>query len=150
MAERPLTAMPAGFEPAVPFDRCFDAQYGLEIDSENVDGEGAVRGSVPVRDVLLDPLGSVHGGLFATVAEALASRGTALAVIPRGRTAMGLSNDTTLLGPVTEGTIHAEARVHSRGEEAWVWTVETRDDAGRLCALSRVTVAVREARLRAM
>jgi uncharacterized protein (TIGR00369 family) len=143
MQEPEITAMPAGFTPVVPFDECFDAQYGLEVVSDDVDGEGVVRGRVPVRDLLLTELGAVHGGVFASAAEALASRGTAMSVIPRGFMAMGLSNDTNILQSVSEGMIHVEARVVSRAEDAWVWIVDARDEAGRACALSRVTVAVR-------
>ena len=138
-----LTGMPEGFTPVVPFDRCFDAQYGLEVVALDVEGEGIVRGRVPVRDELLTEQGSVHGGVFASAAEALASRGTALSVIPKGFAAMGQSNDTSILDFIGEGVIHFDARVRSRGEDLWTWTVDARDEAGRPCAISRVTVAVR-------
>jgi 1,4-dihydroxy-2-naphthoyl-CoA hydrolase len=138
--EPEITAMPEDFTPAVAFDACFDAQYGLEVVGG---GEGWVRGRVPVRDVLMGHDGVVHGGVFAAAAEALASRGTALAVIPNGSMAMGLSNDTTSLAAVAQGVIHIEARVISSGDDAWVWAVEAHDDGGRPCAFSRVTVAVR-------
>jgi acyl-coenzyme A thioesterase PaaI-like protein len=39
--------------------------------------------------------------------------------------------------------VHAEARAVHRGRGTWVWTVDLRDDDGRLGAASRVTVAVR-------
>ena len=138
--------MPQGFTPVVAFDACFDAVYGLEVVSEDVEGEGLVRGRVPVRDELLTGHGLLHGGVVASVAEALASRGTALAVMPNGFMAMGLSNDTTILEPVGDGAVDVEARVLSRGADAWLWTVEARDGAGRPCAFSRITVAVRPMR----
>ena len=138
--------MPQGFTPVVAFDACFDAVYGLEVVSEDVEGEGLVRGRVPVRDELLTGHGQLHGGVFASVAEALASRGTALAVMPNGFMAMGLSNDTTILQPVGEGVVDVEARLLSRGADAWCWTVEAREGAGRPCAFSRITVAVRRMR----
>jgi 1,4-dihydroxy-2-naphthoyl-CoA hydrolase len=137
------TGMPEDYTPVVPFDRCFDAQYGLEIVSEDVEGEGLSRGRVAIGAQHLDQNGIVHGGVFASAAEALASRGTAFAVIPHGRMAMGASNDTTRLEPVSGGAVHFEARVLSRADDMWLWTIEARDDAGRLCAHSRVSVAVR-------
>src|SRR5918996_1622141 len=133
------TVMPEGWEPAVPFDRCFDAQYGLEVVSDDVEGEGVVRGRVQVSEAILNHVGVVHGGVFASVAEALASRGTALVVMPHGRLAMGLSNDTTVLDAPGAGVVEVEARVLGRYEDVWVWSVDTRDDEGRLCAYSRVT-----------
>jgi 1,4-dihydroxy-2-naphthoyl-CoA hydrolase len=138
------TLMPDGWQPAVPFERCFDAQYGLEVVAHDVEGEGVVRGRVAVRDELLDHAGVLHGGVFAAAAEALASRGTALVVMPSGRLAMGLSNDTSVLRSPSAGTVAFEARVRAREDDAWVWTVDASDDEGRVCAHSRITVAVRD------
>ena len=138
------TLMPDGWEPAVPFDRCFDAQYGLEVVSHDVQGDGVVRGRVQISGALLNHLGVLHGGVFAAAAEALASRGTALVVMPQGRLAMGLSNDTNVLGAPSEGVLDIEARVRGRDEDVWTWTVDARDGEGHLCAYSRVTVAVRD------
>lgn len=101
------------------------------------------RGRVRVADRLKQPLGMVHGGVYAALAESLASAATHRVVVEDGLAALGMSNVTSLLRPVTEGTVHAEAtRVH-RGRTTWVWDVRLTDEAGRLCALSRVTVAVR-------
>jgi 1,4-dihydroxy-2-naphthoyl-CoA hydrolase len=138
------TLMPEDWVPVVPFDRCFDAQYGLEVISQDVAGEGVVRGRVQVSDGLLNHVGVLHGGVFAAAAEALASRGTALVVMPHGRLAMGLSNDTNVLDPPRRGTVTFEARVRARDDDVWTWTVDASDDEGRLCACSRVTVAVRD------
>ena len=48
---------------------------------------------------------------------------------------MGQSNHTSFLRPVTEGTVHAEARRRHRGRTTWVWEVDFTDDQGRLCAI---------------
>ena len=59
--------------------------------------------------------------------------------------AMGQSNSTSFLRPVTEGVVHALAtRVH-RGRTTWVWDVRFSDDADRTCAVTRMTIAVRAA-----
>ena len=98
-----------------------------------------------VRDELKQPAGLVHGGVYAAIAETLASFGTAIAVMPQGKLAMGLSNQTSFLRPITEGVIDAKATRRHRGRTTWVWEVEIFDDQGRLCVLSRVTIAVRDA-----
>jgi 1,4-dihydroxy-2-naphthoyl-CoA hydrolase len=118
----------------------FDALLGLELLECT---EELFRASVPVRDDLLQPFGLVHGGVFATIAETLASVGTAVVVFADGNAAMGLSNQTSFLRPITEGTIHGYAVRRHRGRTTWIWDVEISDDAGRLCALSRMTIAVR-------
>lgn len=119
----------------------FDRLYGLEVLSV---GEEEVRAQVRVRDELRQPGGLVHGGVFASVAESLASMATWFAVQESGRTAQGLSNQTSFLRPIVDGTIHAVARRRHRGRTTWVWEVDITDDAGRLCALVRMTVAVRD------
>jgi uncharacterized protein (TIGR00369 family) len=129
-------ALELPFEPDLGFDRL----YGLEI-GEIFDG--LVRGRVPVRDDLRQPGGLLHGGVYAAVAESLATNGTAAMVFQDGNTAMGLSNQTSFLRPVTQGAVSAVARARHRGRTTWVWEVELTDDDGRLCALTRVTVAVR-------
>ena len=120
----------------------FDALYGLTITEVSPE---LMRGEVPVRDEVRQPAGLVHGGVYASIAESLASVGTWLAVRDDGQVAMGLSNLTSFMRPITEGTIHAVARVRHRGRTTWVWEVEMLDDLQRPCVLSRVTVAVRDA-----
>ncbi len=120
----------------------FDRLYGLELVSY---GEDEARAQVEVRDELRQPAGLVHGGVFASIAETLASMATWAAVSPDGKTAQGLSNQTSFLRPIVDGTIHAVARRRHRGRTTWVWEVDITDDEGRLCALVRMTVAVRDA-----
>ena len=120
----------------------FDRLYGLEL----VDiSDGEVRASVQVRDELKQPMGLLHGGVYASIAESMASLATALAVLEDGEAAMGLSNSTSFLRPITEGTVHAHATRLHRGRTTWVWDVRFSDDAGHLCAVTRMTIAVRPA-----
>ena len=125
----------------LPYAATFDALYGLEI--LEVDDEH-VSARVPVRDAVKQQMGLVHGGVYASIAESIASIATAQAVIPDGNYAVGMSNQTSFLRPITEGTVHALATLKHRGSTTWVWEVEMSDDAGRLCVLTRMTVAVRE------
>ena len=119
----------------------FDRLYGLEL--LEVDPDRA-RAQVKVRDALKQPYGLVHGGVYAAIAESLASIATAMAVAPENRIAMGLSNQTSFLRPITEGTIHAAGVAKHRGRSTWVWEIEMSDDAGRLCVITRMTIAVRD------
>jgi 1,4-dihydroxy-2-naphthoyl-CoA hydrolase len=125
---------------SLAFGDSLDGVLGHEIDGP--DEDGTMRSRLPVRPAALQVFGLVHGGTYATMAETLASVGTHVAV-GEGRAAVGLSNHTSFLRPVTEGTVHAVARPRHRGRTTWVWEVELTDDEGRLCALSRVTIAVR-------
>lgn len=128
------------FDPLVPLDRTFDALIGLQYE---IAGPELARGSVEIADHHRQPYGIVHGGVLAAIAESLASAATAAAVIPEGMIAVGLSNQTSFLRPVSEGTIHGEARRRHHGRTTWVWEVDLTDDEGRLCAIVRMTIAVR-------
>jgi 1,4-dihydroxy-2-naphthoyl-CoA hydrolase len=118
----------------------FDRLYGLELLSCS---DTEMRAQVKVRDELKQLAGLVHGGVYASIAESMASLATAIGVREQGETAMGLSNSTSFLRPVTEGVVHALATRLHRGRTTWVWDVRFSDDAGRTCAVTRMTIAVR-------
>jgi uncharacterized protein (TIGR00369 family) len=101
-------------------------------------------GRVSVDDRHLQPQGVLHGGVYAALAESLSSHATAIAVHEQGLTALGMSNDTSFLRPVSTGVVHARADVLHRGRTTWVWHVRLTDDEGRLCAVSRVTISIRQ------
>jgi 1,4-dihydroxy-2-naphthoyl-CoA hydrolase len=129
-------------EDGVDIDEAFDATIGFVVD--DIDEVGRESGHLAVRPQVCQPMGIVHGGVYAAVAETLASRGTARGVLPDGKVPLGMSNNTSFLRPVSAGTLHAKATAIHRGRTTWVWDVEMRDDEGRLCATSRVTIAVRD------
>lgn len=107
--------------------------------------EERIAGSFEVADRVRQPFGIVHGGAYAALAETLASVATYFAVQGNGDIAVGQNNDTSFLRPVSEGTVHALGTRRHRGRTSWIWDVEFTDDKGRVCALSRVTIAVRPA-----
>ncbi|MFL5845215.1 MAG: PaaI family thioesterase [Solirubrobacteraceae bacterium] len=121
-------------------DGTFDSLVGLVVDTIE---DGLVHAHVDVRDDLKQPMGLVHGGVYASIAESITSMATHLGVMEDGKSAQGLSNQTSFLRPIFEGTIHAVARRRHKGRTTWLWEVEITDDQERLCALIRMTIAVR-------
>jgi 1,4-dihydroxy-2-naphthoyl-CoA hydrolase len=118
----------------------YDRHLGLELVTVEPD---RIAARMPVNDHLKQPYGLVHGGVYASIAESLASIGTALAVFEEGASALGLANQTSFLRPATGGELLAEATPLHKGRTTWVWDVSCRDGEGRLCAVSRMTIAVR-------
>ena len=106
-------------------------------------GPEEVRARVEVTDDLRQPAGLVHGGVFGAVAESVCSGATWLAVRAEGMIVVGQSVGATFLRPIADGHVNAVARPRHRGRTTWVWDVEVTDDEGRLCALVRMTIAVR-------
>jgi 1,4-dihydroxy-2-naphthoyl-CoA hydrolase len=131
-------------ESRLPLERTIDGLLGVEVVE---DGEDITRGRMPVSERIMQPYGLVHGGAMLTLAESLTSRGTAIGVAADGKVAMGQEISASLLRPITEGHVNGAAHVRKRGRSAWVWEVEITDDEGRLCALVRATIAVRDATL---
>ena len=114
----------------------------IGIEYADLDPDRA-RASLEVTPKVRQPFGIVHGGTMAALAESLCSRATWEQVSGDGMVAMGMSNQASFLRPIADGRVICEAVARHRGRTTWVWDVELTDDEGRVCALSRVTVAVR-------
>ena len=125
-----------------PIAGTLDEALGFEL----LEGSGeCCRARFPVEDRVRQPAGLVHGGAYAALAESMVSVTTHSLVSDDGLLALGQSNDTRFLRPITEGHVNAEGRPRHRGRSTWIWDVDFTDDDGRLCAISRVTIAVRPA-----
>ena len=120
------------------------AEYiGTEWLSFDIDD---ARARIAVDQRHLQPDGIVHGGVYASLAESVCSAAAYAAVKDEGQIAMGMANSTTFLRPIREGHVNAVARTRQRGRTTWVWDVELSDDEDRVCALVRMTVAIRPRR----
>lgn len=128
--------------PVIPPEKTLDALIGLEFTDH---GEDWAEATLAVGDHVRQPMGLVHGGVYAAIAESLTSRTTAIQVVGDGFVAQGLSNATNFLRPCLEGTVHARAERLHRGRSTWVWDVRMTDDQGRVCAITRMVIAVRPA-----
>ena len=107
--------------------------------SERGDGPGGgrvVEGVVAPEPTLANPLGNLHGGVFAAAAEVVGA-----AVFPHERDVSSSSLDVRyvrqipLVRPVT-----LRAEVLHDGRSWGIAQVTTRDERGRACAVATVTV----------
>lgn len=126
---------------SIPHEESFAGVLGIEFDS--FDMRGPVTAHIPVKTVLMQPMGIVHGGIFASISETIVSIATVLNVADDGMIAVGQSNNTSFLRPVSEGTMHAVATPIHMGRTSWLWQVDITNDQGKRCAVSTVTLAVR-------
>jgi len=104
-----------------------------------------VLAHLTVEEHHLQPFGIVHGGVYAAIAEAIASIGAtvnAAAKVP-GSAVVGLDNHTTFIRAAGLGTeIRAEATPRQAGRRTQSWDVSMRDPDGREIAVSRVRLLV--------
>jgi 1,4-dihydroxy-2-naphthoyl-CoA hydrolase len=92
---------------------------------------------VAIGPHLTQPYGIVHGGVYASIIETLASAGAALFAMRDGKTSVGLENTTSFVRAVRGGTLIATARPIHRGRSSQVWGVELHESE-KLVATGRV------------
>lgn len=92
----------------------------------------------------LQPLGIVHGGVYAGLVETVASYGANIILYPAGQYAVGLENHTSFLHAVRGGTLRAVGRPLLSARRTALWEVTVSDDKARTVATGRVRLLVVE------
>jgi 1,4-dihydroxy-2-naphthoyl-CoA hydrolase len=124
---------------AIPIEETLDGVLGFEVLEVGADRASA---RFEVANKHRQAFGIVHGGVYAALAEGLCSAATYMQVAGAGKIAVGSSNHTSFLRPVSEGVVTAEARPVHSGRTSWVWECEFKNADGKRCAVTRVTLAV--------
>ena len=85
------------------------------------------------------PWGVVHGGIYTTLIESVASVGASAAVFDRGQFAVGVNNTTDFLRSMRVGRVDvgAEPVIQGRVQQLWHVTI-TRHEDGKAIAQGRV------------
>jgi 1,4-dihydroxy-2-naphthoyl-CoA hydrolase len=85
------------------------------------------------------PWGVVHGGVYTTLIESVASVGASAAVFPQGQFAVGVNNSTDFLRSTQAGRIEVVGEPIQQGRVQQLWQVSvTRAEDGKLIAQGRV------------
>lgn len=101
--------------------------------------------TLPITPALHQPNGIVHGGVYCTIVETLASLAAATWIGERGHV-VGVANHTDFLRATRTGTLHALSSPIHRGRTQQLWLVEITDDdpgvaGARLVARGEVRLA---------
>lgn len=88
------------------------------------------------------PMGQLHGGASAVIAESAASIGAFLNCSP-GEYAVGVDLNITHLRPMQTGVLRATAEPIRKGRTVHVWSIDLVDQNGTKIAVARCTLAVR-------
>lgn len=118
---------------------------------------GAIGGALPMRfeevtkervvmTMVVDhrvhqPMGVLHGGASVVLAESAASTGANLNCA-EGMAALGQEINANHIRTKRDGIVRATAVPVHIGRTSQVWTVDIRDEAGKLICTSRCTLAV--------
>ena len=99
---------------------------------------------MPVGPRTVQPDRILHGGASVTLAESLGSIGASMCVDRAKFQVVGQEINANHLRPARGGFVHGSARPIHVGRRSQVWSIEIRDDDGRLVCVSRITLAVIE------
>jgi uncharacterized protein (TIGR00369 family) len=123
-----LRAMVSGELPEPPIMRLLDVE-GIEV------AEGKVAVTLVPREFHYNPLGSVHGGVIATLLDTAAGC-SVHSTLPAGVGYTSLDLTTKFLRPVTveSGTLRCEGSVLSRGRRTALAEARLTDARGVLVA----------------
>jgi 1,4-dihydroxy-2-naphthoyl-CoA hydrolase len=119
------------------FDAGFDGQMGLQILDVTPDGG---RAQLTIKDELLQPWGIVHGGVYCSIVESLASVSANVWLNAEGvgGKVVGVNNNTDFLRAISSGTVTAVSTPIHRGRLQQLWLITVTDENGRVVARGQV------------
>lgn len=88
------------------------------------------------------PMGRLHGGANLALAEELASVGSWMNLDPTRQAAVGVDLSGTHVRGVSTGVVTGEGTLAYRGRSLMVWSIEIRDEQGKVTSLARCTCNV--------
>ena len=145
VTEMPRAIMPDHYDAAVaaamaaPSDQLVGLPEFLGIRTVDV-GPGTMTAELEVRPDLLNPFGSLHGGVLAGLVDHVLGA-VLYPVIERGHWAATTEFKVNLLAAVHSGTLTAHSTVVSLTRRTAVVQVEVENN-GRLCGLAQGTVLI--------
>jgi 1,4-dihydroxy-2-naphthoyl-CoA hydrolase len=105
-------------------------------------GNDFIEARMPVDERTMQPMGLLHGGASAALAETLGGAGAYLCV-EEGTTCVGLEINANHVRPAHRGWVVGRATQLHQGRTTQVWNIMIRDEQEHLICISRLTVAVR-------
>lgn len=114
----------------------FDTELGLTYLELTSDGG---RAQLEIHDKLLQPWGIVHGGVYCSIVESLASVSGHIWLSENGGgTVVGVNNNTDFLRAIGSGTVTAVSTPIHRGRRQQLWLITITDENDKLVARGQV------------
>jgi 1,4-dihydroxy-2-naphthoyl-CoA hydrolase len=114
----------------------FDTELGLKYLELTPDGGKA---QLQIHDKLLQPWGIVHGGVYCSIVESLASVSAQVWLSANGEgTVVGVNNNTDFLRAISSGTVTAVSIPIHRGRRQQLWQITITDETERVIARGQV------------
>jgi 1,4-dihydroxy-2-naphthoyl-CoA hydrolase len=105
-------------------------------------GSDYLEARMPVDGRTMQPDRILHGGASVALAETLGSVGGTMCIDRERFQIVGVEINANHLRPAMTGHVTGRASPIHLGRRSQVWSIEIRDDNGRLICVSRLTIAV--------
>lgn len=105
-------------------------------------GDGFLEATLPVGPSVHQPMGILHGGATAALAESVGSAASALLLNLETHYPVGLELSVNHIRSMRQGKVRARADLVHQGRTTHLWNISIRDEEGRMVAWSRLSMMV--------
>jgi 1,4-dihydroxy-2-naphthoyl-CoA hydrolase len=106
-------------------------------------GDDFIEATMPVDHRTMQPMGILHGGASALLAETLGSVASSLCVDnPLEQKPVGIEINASHLKSVSCGYVIGRATPIRLGKRLHVWQIEIKDEEGAMICISRLSVMI--------
>ena len=110
----------------------------LEI--EYIDaGEDFLKAKMPVNSRIHQPMGLLHGGASAALAESVGSAASIMFVNPEEEEVRGIEISANHLKSKRAGIVYGTARIIHKGRTIHLWEIKITDEQDQLISLCKLT-----------
>ncbi|MDF2826632.1 MAG: esterase [Mycobacterium sp.] len=128
---------------APDFTAPFDNELGLVYTELTPDG---AKAELEVKPSLLQPMGIVHGGVYCSIIESMASTSAFMWLSAHGGgNVVGVNNNTDFLRAISSGKVYGVSEPLHRGRRQQLWVVTIKDEKDRIIARGQVRLQNLEA-----
>ncbi|MEX0603938.1 MAG: hotdog fold thioesterase [Marinobacter sp.] len=109
-------------------------------------GDDFLKARMPVDSRTVQPARILHGGASVVLAETLGSVAASHCLRKEGQLVVGLDINANHIRSVTSGWVLGTSRPQHIGGSTQVWEIRIETEEGKLVCISRITMAVINAR----
>jgi 1,4-dihydroxy-2-naphthoyl-CoA hydrolase len=103
---------------------------------------GTFAATMPVDHTTVQPMGLLHGGATAALAETVGSMGSTLLIDRKTQGVVGIEVNANHLRGVRNGTVTCTGTLVHKGRTTHVWDFKVTNEAGELTAVCRLVTLI--------
>lgn len=106
-------------------------------------GDDYLKGTLPVNERTVQPMGILHGGASCVLAESLGSMAAWFCVDPDKFFTVGMDIHTSHIRSIREGIVTGTARPIHLGKSTQLWEIKIENEQNQLISITRLTMFVK-------